>query len=246
MGRLLKCAFNQRWDEDRPRCLKYLIETTEDEKLTWRPDERLRAVKDLYYAGEARIKGKSMRTPETKAKYETGKAKLPTGRRRVRLSSLEPDVPLLVKQPNVSYVESRAIVRSMVHTGLKLETLEGEGPGVLIGLESLTNKGLLERDPKGERARLKVLIQHNFDCVGVDLLTVDSKHGEFRNMILRLQNTAEAMDHETFSGPDTVEELDEIRSETHLLTLLAKSQVRRRVTSSQRSRGASIRESSLV
>lgn len=227
MGRLLKCVFNQRWDEERPRCFKYLIETTEVEKRAWLPDERLKQIRDLYYAGEATIKGKSQRNQETKARYESGKAKLPTSRRRVRLSSLEPDVPMLIRQPNISYVESKAIVRSLVHIGLKLETLEGEEPGILVGLESLANKGLAEEDPKGERARLKVPIQHNFDCAGVDsLLTVDSKHGEFRNMILRLENTAEALDHEGFSEPMVIEELDHVKSEIHLITVLARAQAR--------------------
>lgn len=227
MGRLLKCAFNQRWDEERPRCLKYLIETTDDEKLALLPDDRLNQVRDLYYAGEATVNGKSSRSPETRAKFENGEAKLPTSRRRVRLSSLDPDVPLLIRRSDISYVESRAIARSLLHIGLKLETLEQEEPGVLLGLESLVNKGLFEKDPKGQRARLKVPIQHSFDCVGVDLVTVDSKHGEFRNMLLRLENTAEAMDQDGFSGPVTVEELDQVENETHLLTLLAKARVRR-------------------
>lgn len=228
MGRVLKCAFNQRWDEERPRCLKFLIETTEDEKLAWLPDERIEQIKDLYYAGEATLRGKSQRSSETKTKYENGRAKLPTSRRRVRLSSLEPGLPLLIGQPNITFVETKAIVRTLVHLGLKLETLEGEDPGILVGLESLANKGLAEEDPKGERARLKVPIQHNFDCAGVDsLLTVDSKHGEFRNMLLRLANTAEALDHESFSELATVEELDQVKSEMHLLTVLARARVGR-------------------
>ncbi len=90
MGRLLKCAFNRRWEEDRPRCLKYLIETTEDGRLSRLPDERLQRIRDLYYAGEESIKGKSRRATETKAKYENGKVKLPTSQRRVRFSSSIP------------------------------------------------------------------------------------------------------------------------------------------------------------
>ncbi len=133
----------------------------------------------------------------------------------------------------------------MVHIGLKLETLESEEPGVLVGLESLVEKGLVERDPKGIRARLKVPIQHNFDCAGVDsLVTIDSKFGEFRNMILRLENTAEAMDHEGFMKPDMVEELDEIRTQTSLLALVARSQARQR--SAKRSKRSSSANMALV